>query len=93
MILSGQESIQTNKYNYLKMLKDSSIAYRITNRVDSSSTVAWGESVLLGRKGTVDKPLYVHDKFWIVDTMYYTIVRKLTRAISGFFLSSIIVPI
>lgn len=31
-----------------------------------------GESVLFGRKGTVDKPLYVNGKFWTVDTMYYT---------------------
>src|SRR5699024_7904793 len=31
-----------------------------------------GESVLFGRKGTVDKPLYVTGKFWTVDTMYYT---------------------
>ncbi len=29
-------------------------------------------SVLLGRKGTVDKPLYVDTPFWTVDTMYYT---------------------
>lgn len=31
-----------------------------------------GESVLLGRKGTIDKPLYVNCAFWTVDTMYYT---------------------
>ena len=31
-----------------------------------------GESVLLGRKGTIDKPLYVRGKFWTVDTMYWT---------------------
>ncbi|HAD30379.1 MULTISPECIES: restriction endonuclease subunit S [unclassified Methylophaga] len=31
-----------------------------------------GESVLLGRKGTIDKPLYVNEKFWTVDTMYWT---------------------
>ena len=31
-----------------------------------------GESVLLGRKGTVDRPLYVNGKFWTVDTMYWT---------------------
>ena len=35
-----------------------------------------GESVLLGRKGTVDKPLYVNGKFWTVDTMYYTILEQ-----------------
>ena len=32
-----------------------------------------GEAVLFGRKGTVDKPLYVNEKFWTVDTMYYAI--------------------
>jgi type I restriction enzyme S subunit len=29
-------------------------------------------SVLLGRKGTIDNPLYVDSPFWTVDTMYYT---------------------
>lgn len=32
-----------------------------------------GESVLLGRKGTIDRPLYVSGRFWTVDTMYYTV--------------------
>ena len=33
------------------------------------------ESVLLGRKGTIDKPIYIPDgdKIWCVDTMFYTI--------------------
>ena len=31
-----------------------------------------GESVLLGRKGTIDKPLHVNGRFWTVDTMYWT---------------------
>lgn len=31
-----------------------------------------GPSVLFGRKGTIDRPLYVEGKFWTVDTMYYT---------------------
>ena len=31
-----------------------------------------GESVLLGRKGTIDKPLYINGPFWAVDTMFYT---------------------
>ena len=34
------------------------------------------ESVLLGRKGTVNKPLYIDYPFWTVDTMYYTEIRK-----------------
>ena len=37
-----------------------------------------GESVLFGRKGTVDKPLYVQGSFWTVDTMYYTILESIT---------------
>jgi type I restriction enzyme, S subunit len=34
------------------------------------------ESVLLGRKGTIDKPLYVNEPFWTVDTMYYTEINR-----------------
>lgn len=37
-----------------------------------------GESVLLGRKGTIDKPLYVNEAFWTVDTMYYTEILEST---------------
>ena len=29
-------------------------------------------SVLLGRKGTIDKPLFISEPFWTVDTMFYT---------------------
>ncbi len=35
-----------------------------------------GEAVLLGRKGTIDKPLYINVKFWTVDTMFYYICKK-----------------
>lgn len=38
-----------------------------------------GESVLLGRKGTIDKPLYVSGKFWTVDTMYWSKIRPGVR--------------
>lgn len=34
------------------------------------------ESVLLGRKGTIDKPLYINEPFWTVDTMYYTVINQ-----------------
>jgi len=34
-----------------------------------------GESVLLGRKGTVDKPMYLKQKFWAVDTVYWSKIR------------------
>lgn len=35
-----------------------------------------GESVLFGRKGTIDKPLYVNEKFWTVDTMFYSEIKR-----------------
>ena len=35
-----------------------------------------GESVLLGRKGTIDKPVYINGSFWTVDTMFYTTINK-----------------
>lgn len=31
-----------------------------------------GESVCIGRKGTINKPLYLTGKFWTVDTLFYT---------------------
>jgi len=31
-----------------------------------------GESVCIGRKGTIDKPMYLSGKFWTVDTLFYT---------------------
>jgi type I restriction enzyme S subunit len=31
-----------------------------------------GESVGIGRKGTIDKPVYLRSKFWTVDTLFYT---------------------
>lgn len=37
----------------------------------ASSYLYDGEAVLLGRKGTIDKPLYYKGKFWSVDTMFY----------------------
>lgn len=35
-----------------------------------------GPSVLLGRKGTVNKPRLVEEPFWSVDTAYYTKISK-----------------
>jgi len=31
-----------------------------------------GESVCIGRKGTIDKPILLNGKFWTVDTLFYT---------------------
>src|SRR5690606_31743745 len=35
-----------------------------------------GEVLFLGRKGTIDKPLYYKGKFWTVDTMFYCVVNE-----------------
>lgn len=51
--------------------------------IGSGGQFAWasqymydGEVVLLGRKGTIDKPLYYKGIFWTVDTMFYGIPKK-----------------
>ncbi|ELL8641006.1 restriction endonuclease subunit S [Escherichia coli] len=31
-----------------------------------------GETVCIGRKGTIDKPFYYNGKIWTVDTLFYT---------------------
>ena len=31
-----------------------------------------GESACIGRKGTIDKPIFLSGKFWTVDTLFYT---------------------
>lgn len=49
-----------------------------------------GESVLLGRKGTIDKPLYVNGKFWTVDTMFYTEVQKGSNGRYAYYLATTI---
>ena len=35
-----------------------------------------GESILIGRKGTIDKPQFISGKFWTVDTLFYTEIGK-----------------
>lgn len=47
-----------------------------------------GEAVLFGRKGTVDRPLYVNEKFWTVDTMYYAIPIEKTIGKYIYYLST-----
>ena len=39
----------------------------------ASSYIYDGEVLLLGRKGTIDKPMYYNGKFWTVDTMFYAV--------------------
>lgn len=35
-----------------------------------------GASVILGRKGTIDKPQFIEAPFWSVDTAYYTDIKS-----------------
>lgn len=34
------------------------------------------ESVLIGRKGTIDRPQYLNTPFWTVDTLFYTEIQE-----------------
>lgn len=38
-----------------------------------------GESVCIGRKGTIDKPLFLTGKFWTVDTLFLHIHLKIVH--------------
>ena len=38
------------------------------------------QSVLLGRKGTIDKPLFVEIPFWAIDTMFYTKILDIVHS-------------
>ena len=42
----------------------------------SSKCMYDGEVIFLGRKGTIDKPLYYKGPFWPVDTMFYAIPNR-----------------
>ncbi|RFS27098.1 MULTISPECIES: restriction endonuclease subunit S [Acinetobacter] len=44
------------------------------------------ESVLIGRKGTIDKPYYMNSPFWTVDTLFYS---ELSSEVVGYFVYSI----
>mgnify|MGYP001129540479 CR=1 FL=1 len=47
-------------------------------------------SILLGRKGTIDKPFWVDHPFWCVDTMFYSIIKYCFKLIVYFLNSRII---
>ncbi len=38
----------------------------------STQYLSEGPSVLIGRKGTIDKPQYIDSPFWTIDTLFYT---------------------
>jgi len=45
-------------------------------QIGRASAFLWDQpSVLIGRKGTIDEPMYMDTPFWTVDTLFYTEVR------------------
>lgn len=49
-----------------------------------------GESVLLGRKGTIDKPIYINGPFWTVDTMYWSKIKSSTSGKLAYYVAQTI---
>ncbi len=47
-------------------------------------------SVLLGRKGTIDKPQFIEEPFWTVDTLFYTKIESDVVPKFLFYLSTLI---
>ena len=48
-----------------------------------------GESILIGRKGTINKPMYINGSFWTVDTLFYTKIKKGFPKFLFYYLSNI----
>lgn len=45
--------------------------------IGNTNDYLWDKpSVLIGRKGTIDKPMYIEEPFWTVDTLFYTKVDE-----------------
>ena len=44
-----------------------------------------GESILFPRKGTLNNVMYINEKFWTVDTMFYSEVNKNNSALYVFY--------
>lgn len=45
-------------------------------QIGTAKSYLWDKpSVLIGRKGTIDRPQFVESPFWTVDTLFYTDIR------------------
>ncbi|GMO45743.1 MAG: restriction endonuclease subunit S [Termitinemataceae bacterium] len=65
----GQRSIETVSGKYPILATGGEIGRTNTFLYDKPS-------VLIGRKGTIDKPQYVDKPFWTIDTLFYTIIKS-----------------
>ena len=67
-----------------KEIEDESGIYKILGTggvMGKTNSYLWNQpSVLIGRKGTINKPMYIDEPFWTVDTLFYT---KINYGYSG----------
>ena len=48
-----------------------------SGKIGSASSYIWQyPSVLIGRKGTIDRPFYLETPFWCIDTIFYTKIKE-----------------
>lgn len=45
----------------------------------SSEALCFDASVLIGRKGTIDRPVYIETPFWAIDTTFYCLPKSQTN--------------
>ena len=64
-----QKKIQVNDGRYPILATGGEIGRTNTPLYDK-------ESVLIGRKGTIDKPMYMNNPFWTVDTLFYSEIKN-----------------
>lgn len=65
----SQHEIETNSGKYPILATGGEIGRTNTFVYDKPS-------VLIGRKGTIDKPQYIDTPFWTIDTLFYTIINE-----------------
>ncbi len=67
-----------------KEVEESDGKYKILGTggvIGYASNFLWDKpSVLIGRKGTIDKPQYIEEPFWTVDTLFYTKIKETNLA-------------
>jgi len=79
--IEGWETVQLKEVAALNYGKDLSAIVDVAGTIPihgTSESVRWGRgylydgaSVILGRKGSIDRVKYVEGKFWTIDTAYY----------------------
>ena len=68
-IVNGKDNL--TKDGTVPVYGSSATPFGFTNKIMYDK-----DTVLLGRKGTIDKPQFIAEPFWAVDTAFYTIPKK-----------------